>query len=153
MQPFEPTMQSWMETQKKMWDTFFETMQGFGKSQNAKAWEQTVSAGEEILKNTFKAQSEFIQTWVKSLTAVEGMPAQALDSAKQFQEMVQRWSETQERLWANWFDLLKKFDPSKVVGAWPETPASPFQMWQEASQKMMDTQLEWMRTWMGQTRK
>ena len=50
MQPFEPTMQSWMETQKKMWDTFFETMQGFGKSQNAKAWEQTVSAGEEILK-------------------------------------------------------------------------------------------------------
>src|SRR5512143_812970 len=104
MQPFEQTMQSWMETQKKMWDTFFETMQGFGKSQNAKAWEQTVSTGEEILKNTFKAQSEFIQTWVKSLTAVEGMPAQALDSAKQFQEMAQRWSETQERLWTNWFD-------------------------------------------------
>jgi gas vesicle protein len=145
MTPFEDMLNTMMETQKKMWDSFFQTMQGMGKSQSARAWEQTVSVGEEILKSTFKAQSDMVQAWSKSLAAMPGVPPQTLEAAKQFQEMYQRWSETQERLWANWFEMLKKFDPTKVMGAWPEAPQNPFQVWQDTTQKIMDAQLEWMR--------
>jgi len=152
-QSFEDMMKTWTESQKKMWDSFFETMQGLGKSQSAQVWERTISMGEQAFKNTFKTQSEWIQNWVKEMSAMEGVPAQAQETAKQFQKMYEQWSETQARLWVAWFDMLKKFDPSKGIGAWSETSPSPFQAWQDSTQKVMETQIEWMRSWMGQVGK
>ena len=151
--PFADAMKTWMDAQKRMWDGFFEATQGYGKSPSTKSWEQLVSMGEETLKNTFQAQAGWIQTWVKSLTGVEGTPSQVLDSAKQFEDGYRRWSEAQQQIWANWFDLLKKFDPSSMTGGWPASFSNPFQVWQETTQKMVNAQFEWMRAWMDQVRK
>ncbi len=151
-QSYDEMMKSFVDTQKKMWDTLFDSVPGSGKSETAKAWEQFVSMGEQTLKNTLKSQSELIEGWVKTATGTEGAPPAIVDSAKQFQETFARWSEAQERVWTGWFEMLKGFDPDKAMGAWPVAPGNPFQMWQDESRKMIDRQLEWMRSWTGQTR-
>lgn len=148
-QPFEEMMKTWMDAQKKMWDSFLNAMPDAGKSEAAKAWEQLVTNGEQTLKTTFQGQSELIQAWVKSATTMEGTPTAFVESAKQFQETYTRWSEAQQQLWTNWFEMLKKFDPTKGMSAWPGMPANPYQIWQEETRKMLDRQFEWMRSWMG----
>lgn len=147
---FEEMMKGWMDTQKKMWDSYFETMQGYTKPPAAQSWDQMVALGEETMKKTTQAQAEWIEMWVKSVASVPGTPAQVTESAKQMQTMYLHWSETQEKLWANWFSLLKSFDPTKGMSAWATMPTNPMQMWQDTSRRMMDAQFEWMRVWMGQ---
>ncbi len=151
-QPFEEMMKTWMDAQKKVWDSFLDAMPDSGKSEKAQAWEQLVTSGEQALKTTFQGQTEWVQAWVKSATAVEGAPTALVESAKQFQETYARWSEAQQQLWTNWFDMLRKFDPSKGMSVWPSTPTNPYQIWQEETRKMVDRQFEWMRSWMGSAR-
>ena len=38
-------MKTWMNTQRRMWDSFFDTMQGSGQSQVSRVWEQTLMRG------------------------------------------------------------------------------------------------------------
>ncbi len=151
-QPFEEMMQTWMDAQKKMWDSFLSAIPDSGKSETAKAWEELMTAGEQTLKTTFQGQSDLIRAWIKSATAMPGTPAALVESAQQFQETYTRWSEAQQQLWTNWFEMLKRFDPSKGMSAWPATPANPYQMWQEETRKMVDRQFEWMRSWTGPAR-
>ena len=146
----EEMFATWMQTQQKMWETFSESMSGFGKSPSEKLWQQTIKAGEELVKNTLASQAEWAKTWAESFKSMEGLPEQAHQAVGQFQEMAQRGSETQERLWAAWFGMLKKMDPSQFTGSWGEMPKNPFQVWQDSTKMIMDTQMEWMQAWMNQ---
>ena len=144
----EEMLNTWTETQKKLWDSFYESVPDFGKTPSEKLWDQTIATGKQALKNSMAAQADWLNTWVDYISNLEGVPPQALDSAKQYQEMSKRWSETQEHLWENWFDMLKKFDTSKMASGWAGVAQDPFKVWQESSQKVMESQADWMRSWM-----
>lgn len=144
----EAMINNWMDMQKKMWDTFFTSMPEFNKSPSQKVWEQAIETGQLSLKNTLAAQKEWLGNWVEYLGTLQGVPEQVLDSARQMQDMADRWAETQEQLWQNWFDVLKKFDMSKVSSGWMGAVQDPYQMWKDNTQKIMQAQAEWMNTWM-----
>jgi len=146
----EEMLKAWTETQAKMWEAFSESTAGFGKSPGQKMWEQAIANGEELIKNTLATQTESLKAWAVNLEGLEGIPEQAGDALQQFQEMIQRWADTQEKLWAAWFGFLKKFDPTKFAGAWGESTQNPFQTWQDATKQAMDAQMDWVQTWMNQ---
>lgn len=150
---FEDMMKAWTDTQKKVWDGYFDTMQGLNKSQGVRMWESTLSMGEEMLKDMLKTQVQGLSAWVDGLSKMEGVPAQMVESAHQFQEMSARWNKTQSELIENWFGMLKKFAPANPTDAWTEMPQAMFKTWQETTQSVMDAQTKWMRSWMEQTRK
>ena len=110
-QQVEDMMKTWTDTQEKVWNDFFNSVQGMSKSQSARMWESTLGVGEDMLINMFKMQSEWLAAWVNGLAGMEGVPAQAIESARQFQEMATRWNKTQADLLKNWFGMLKKFAP------------------------------------------
>lgn len=143
-------LKAWTDAQTKMWSAFSESVAGFGKSPSQKMWEQTIANSEELIKNTLAAQTDWLKAWAKNMEALEGMPEQAGESLKQFQEMTQRWAGTQEKLWAAWFGFLKKFDPTKSAVNWGEVAQNPFEFWQETTKQAMDAQMEWMKSWMSQ---
>jgi len=149
-QQFDDMMKSWTDAQQKAWGDFFDTMQGAGQSPGTKLWLQTLAVGEEMLKNTLRAQADFLTAWVDNLGTVPNMPAAALESAKQFQEMAARWSKTQEQLFENWFGMVRKLVTSlPAEPAWADAPQSMFKAWQASTQSIMEAQAEWMRAWMG----
>jgi hypothetical protein len=145
----EEMFKAWSEAQTRMFETFSESVSGFGKTPGEKLWAQTIAAGEQWIKTSLAAQAEWMKAWGENFAKIEGMPEGATASIQQFQEMTQRWAATQERMWAAWFDLLKKVDPGRATGAWGEAPQNPFSAWQDATKKVMDSQMEWMRAWMG----
>lgn len=146
-------MKTWMNTQRRMWDGFFDTMQGAGQSQFSRVWEQTLDVGEKAMQNTYKAQADWMQAWLEGLESVEGMPESGVEYAKQFQEMAQRWGESQQKLLANWFEMLRNLDPNRKPDSWESTVDKMFKAWQDTTQKIMDTQMEWMRSWAGAAKK
>jgi hypothetical protein len=146
----EELFKAWTEAQTKMWEAYTESVSNFGKSPGEKYWEQTIAAGEELVKNSLTTQAEWMKTWAENLKAQDGMPEQATESLEQFKEMTERWVATQSNLWAAWFDMLKKFDPSQFGGAWANVPKAPFQSWQESTKQVMDAQMEWANAWMDQ---
>jgi len=146
----EAMFKAWTDTQQNMWETFSESMSGFGKSPGEKMWAQAIKAGEELVKNSMAAQAEWMKSWSESFKSLEGMPEQAAQAVTQFQEMNERWTATQGKLWGAWFEMLKKFDPAQLTGSWAEMPKNPFQVWQESTKMVMDTQMEWVKTWMDQ---
>ena len=150
---FEDMMKVWADTQKKVWDSYFDTVQGLGKSQSTRMWESTVSMGEEMLKDMLKTQMQGLTAWVDGLSKTEGVPAQMVESARQFQEMTARWNKTQTELIENWFGMIKKFAPSTPADSWTEMPQTMFKTWQDATQNIMDAQSKWMNSWMEQTGK
>ena len=150
---FEDMMKAWTDTQKKVWDGYFDTMQGLNKSQGTRMWESTLTMGEEILKDMLKTQMQGLSAWVDGLSKMEGAPAQMVESARQFQEMSTRWNKTQAELIENWFGMLKKFAPVSPTDTWTEMPQTMLKTWQETTQSVMDAQTKWMRSWMEQTRK
>jgi hypothetical protein len=146
----EEMFKAWTEAQTKMWEAYTESVSSLGKSPTEKVWEQTIAAGEDLVKNSLTAQADWLKTWAENFKALEGMPEQSTKTLNQFQEMTQQWKATQEKLWAAWFDMLKKFDPSQFAGAWSNIPKDPFQAWQESTKQVMEAQMEWTRTWMEQ---
>lgn len=146
----EEMFKAWTEAQTKMWETYVESVSNFGKSPGEKYWDETIAAGEELIKNSFAAQAEWLNTWVENFKVLDGMPEQATEALEQFKDMTERWVTTQTKLWAAWFDMLKKFDPSQFGGTWGNMPQNPFQAWQEGTKQVMDAQMEWVSTWMDQ---
>ena len=141
---------AWTEAQTKMWEAYTESVSNFGKSPSEKFWDQTIAAGEGLVKNSLTAQAEWLKTWAENFKSMDGMPEASTEALNQFQEMTERWVSTQEKLWGAWFDMLKKFDPSQFGGAWTNVPKDPFKAWQESTQQVMEAQMEWTRAWMDQ---
>lgn len=149
----EGMVKSWADTQKKVWDGYFDSlqaMQGLGKSQPTRMLESTMSMGKEMLTDMFKTQMEGTQAWVDGLAKMEGVPAPVVDGARQFQEMNVRWNKTQSELLENWFGMLKSFTPTNPMDAWSEIPQATLKSWQETAQGIMNEQNKWVKSWMDQ---
>jgi hypothetical protein len=151
---YEDMMKTWTDSQKKVWEGYFETMQGLNKPQSARMWESTLTMGEDMFKELLKTQAQGMATWVEGLSKMEGVPPQAIESARQYQEMTERWNKTQAELLENWFAMMKKVTPAaNPAEAWTGMPQTMFKPWQDSVQTIMDAQSKWMNTWMEQAKK
>ena len=140
---------NWTEMQKKVWSVYFDSMNEMRKSPSEKLWDQTVSAGQQAIKNSFSAQQEFLSSWVNYIKGIEGVPEQVMESSDQYQKMSEQWLDTQQQLWANWFEMLKNFDFSKLTATWSGAGTDPMKMWQDGAQKIVEAQADWMRAWVN----
>ncbi|HEV8620935.1 MAG TPA: hypothetical protein VGQ79_07915 [Nitrospiraceae bacterium] len=138
---------TWIDTQKKMWDEWFQATQGFGKAQGTEAWRKTVETWEQSLKKNLYLQMEWTKLWAESLSSVKGTPKELQEWARQGQEMMSRWAETQMQLWAGWFEVVKKLDPTARGGNWEKESEKVLLIWREALKKALDVQVEWGRVW------
>ena len=63
--------------------------------------------------------------------------------------MSDRWLSTQGDLWGNWFEMINSFDPSALSGNWTEMFKDPLKAWQNATEKVLESQSTWLKTWLG----
>jgi len=143
----EKMFKAWGDAQKSLMDKWVESVKYFRGAPDTEMWQKTLEIWEETVKNTFSSQSKWMESWVENLKSMEGLPKQAVDSVDRFLEMAGRWNSTQEELWAQWFEMLKGFDFSQPAEILTETMKNPLQAWQQATQKVMDAQAEWMKIW------
>jgi hypothetical protein len=153
MQTMEWTRQSeemfktWTEAQTRMWNEWLKAMQGFGKSPSSQVWDKTIEAWEESIKKILDAQVDWTQRWTESFATNQGTPKEMAEWAKQGQDMCKRWTDTQKQLWTGWFQVVKKLDPTGTGVNWSGEGQSFVRGWQEAVEKGLNSQAEWLRVW------
>lgn len=144
----EEMFRTWTDTQTKMWNDWLKAIQGFGKSPSSQVWDKTLDAWDESIKKILDAQNDWTKRWTESFTANQSTPKEMVEWAKQGQEMSSRWTETQRQLWTGWFQVVRRLDPTAATGmSWAGEGQKFLQGWQDAVQKAMDSQAEWVRQW------
>ena len=143
----EDMFKTWTDTQKTMWDEWIKVTQSFGKSHATDAWKRTVETWEESLKKNLHLQMEWTKLWAEGFTNVKGTPKELHDLARQGQDMMNRWAETQMQLCTAWFGIAKKLDPNALSGSWEKESEKVLHIWQESIKKALDAQAEWGRIW------
>jgi hypothetical protein len=147
MKQAEETFKTWTDAQKAMWDEWIKTTQSFGKTHATDSWKRTVEAWEESVKNSLHLQMEWSKLWAEGFGSAKGTPKDFQNFARQGQEMMMRWAETQMQLWTAWFDMVKKLDPTPVGGSSEKDSENFLHMWQDSLKNLQNVQAEWGRIW------
>jgi len=145
----EEMFKTWSEAQKSLMEQWVESAKSFTGSPDSEMWKKTLETWEETAKNTYTSQNEWTTSWIENMKSMSGLPEQAVESIDRFKEMAGRWSNTQEELWAKWFEMLKELDFTQSTEKITEAMKNPLQAWQNATQKVFDAQAEWMKIWTG----
>jgi hypothetical protein len=122
-------------------------MQGIGGSQPSQVWGSLLEAWEQTIKKGIDAQTEWAQAWAQSFSSVKDSPDEVAEWARQGQDMVKRWGDTQKQLWEGWFQMVRKLNPPALGATWDRDGQNLIRTWQEMIKKTMDAQADWMRTW------
>lgn len=154
MKQAQDMVKQWTDTQQKMWDNWVGTMQGVGLNPSSDTWQKSLDTWSDSVKKALDSQVAWAQFWADNMSANAGSSQQISDWSKQFVDMTKQWSDTQGQLWDNWFETLKKSDPSAMAKNWnPEEMQKMVQVWQEYAQKAMEAQMEMARMWTGKQEK
>lgn len=143
----EEMFKTWTDAQTKMWNEWLKAMQGFGKSPSSQVWDKSIEAWEESINKILDAQADWTQRWAESFAVGQGTPKEMAEWAKHGQDMWRRWTDTQKQLWTGWFQVVKKLDPSAAGVNWGAEGQKFMRGWQEAVEKALNSQAEWLRFW------
>ncbi len=152
-------IKTWTGTQQKVWDSWINSMQLMSTPQNPETWQKMVETWRGTVKQALESQLQLTQMWAESMAAasvnmpgmsgmpampnVPGVPSNTVELTRQILEMTRAMTDTQVRFSENWFDLLKKADPSSMMQGWDITQAQKIiATWQDAAQKAIDAQNE-----------
>jgi len=142
----EDMMQTWTETQKKMWDGWAEALKGngIGVAPSNEMWLKTLDTWQGMVNNGLDTQTQWATMWSDNVVKIEGVPAPTLEWAKQAQEVNTRWSGLQKEMWEKWFEFVKKIEPGKMPPVSQEEFQTMFQTWQQATQEIIKMQTDWL---------
>lgn len=143
----EDLVSAWTRFQGQLWDSMF----GIGKGSAGQPWEQLFSRpldlGEDIVNCMLQQQSDCIRIIMKNAKPGNGAPRIATEWAEQFEKAAQHWVDAQRQAWKTWFAAVKQLDPYRMQGGLKGKGESHadnvFEAWQQATQKTLQTQAEW----------
>ncbi len=159
-------LKTFTSTQQKVWESWVSSSQVVSASPSPEAWQKTVDTWRGTVKYALEQQLELTRLWAESvavssvnvpnissipgipgvpgmpgLPALPGVPANAVEWTRQMLDMTRTLTETQVRFSDNWFDMLKKADPSTLATTWDPTQAQKIlASWQDAAQKAVEAQ-------------
>lgn len=142
-------LKTWADAQKRIWDQWSKMIQGVGGSQAAGFWDKTLETWQEFIKKTQDAQTEWFRVWSESYSPGRGASEEITEWAKRGQEMMKHWAQVQTQLWENWFPIMKELSSSIQENVWDRERQKLIKLFQEAAEKAMKSQAEWIRHWTG----
>jgi hypothetical protein len=155
-------IKTWTGTQQKVWDAWLNSMQLAATPQTPESWQKMIETWRGTVKQALESQLQLTQMWAEGVAAasvnvpsvpgmpalpsVPGVPGSAVEWTRQVLELTRSMTDTQVRFSENWFDLLKKADPSALAQTWDISQAQKIMStWQDAAQKAIDAQSEFSR--------
>lgn len=132
----------WTDSQQSMWESMKKTSQDLSE-QPSKVWGKTVQAWENAVKNLIDTQALWARMWARGASTDETTQG----FVKTVEEMTHMWSQMQQQLWSNWFQMIRQFNLDDMNESMKLEATKAMKSWQENMQKMMDTQMEWVKQW------
>ncbi|MDP9372580.1 MAG: hypothetical protein M3Q65_09045 [Chloroflexota bacterium] len=139
-------VRTWTETQRQLWTNWLDAVQRSGGTQGTAAWGAALDVWQRSVQQTLDTQAAWTRAWADSLLSTPGAPQELRERVRQGQELLQRWTDTQKRLWDGWFAVARQSAATPGAGL-ADGGQQVMQAWQNTARQMMDAQAEWARGW------
>src|SRR6266581_3924421 len=115
--PEETLMTSWADAQQKMLVGWLDLLQGTGQPSRKMVWSETVKAWQSAVQETLDAQARWLRDWSGRVQVTSGSPTELRKKVQEAQVLLLGWTEAQQLLWQNWFDLVQQLGPLLEAGS------------------------------------
>ncbi len=107
----EDIFKSWTEAQKRLWESLCSAVP-FQPPAGVEAWRETylknLVTWESAVKQTLAQEVAWVEQWVHQVAQERGTPEVMVSWVRQMEEVLQRWVETQNQWWDDYFTVLRQ---------------------------------------------
>lgn len=107
----EDVFKSWTEAQKRLWDSLCSAVP-FQPPAGVEAWRETylknLATWEAAVRQTLAQEASWVRQWVDQVARDKGAPELMTSWVRQMEEVLQRWVQTQNQWWDEYFAVLRR---------------------------------------------
>jgi predicted flap endonuclease-1-like 5' DNA nuclease len=127
----EDIFKSWTKAQKRLWDSLCSAVP-LQPPAGVEAWRETylknLATWEAAVRKTLSQESSWVRQWVEQVARENGAPEMMTTWVRQMEEVLQRWVQTQNQWWDEYFAVLRRgggFMGAERSGAVPAPAVEP----------------------------
>jgi predicted flap endonuclease-1-like 5' DNA nuclease len=122
----EDIFKSWTDAQKRLWESLCSAVP-FQPPAGVEAWRETylknLTTWESAVKKTLEQEVAWVEQWVHRVAEERGTPEMMTAWVRQMEEVLQRWIQTQNQWWEEYFAVLRR--GGLAYPDWTSSSASP----------------------------
>jgi len=107
----EDVFKSWTDAQKRLWESLCSAVP-FQPPAGVEAWRETylknLNTWESAVKKTLDQEVAWVEQWVHRVAQERGTPEMMTTWVRQMEEVLQRWIQTQNQWWGEYFTVLRR---------------------------------------------
>ena len=122
----EDIFKSWTDAQKRHWESLCSAVP-FQPPAGVEAWRETylknLATWESAVKKTLQQEANWVEQWVHKVANEQGTPEIMASWVQQMEDVLQRWIQTQNQWWDEYFAVLRR--GGFAYPDWANPPSSP----------------------------
>ena len=107
----EDIFKTWTDAQKRLWESLCAAVP-FQPPVGVETWRETylknLAAWETAVKNTLTQEAAWVDQWVHQIAQEKGTPEMMSAWVQQMEDVLQRWIQTQNQWWDEYFTVLRR---------------------------------------------
>jgi len=107
----EDIFKTWTDAQKRLWESLCAAVP-FQPPAGVETWRETylknLSAWETAVKKTLMQEAAWVEQWVHQIAQEKGTPEMMSAWVLQMEDVLQRWIQTQNQWWDDYFAVLRR---------------------------------------------
>ncbi len=107
----EDIFKTWTDAQKRLWESLCSAIP-FQPPAGVEAWRETylknLDTWESAVKQTLEQEVAWVEQWVQRVAEERGTPEMMAAWVRQMEEVLQRWIQTQNQWWEEYFIVLRR---------------------------------------------
>src|SRR6266516_8010148 len=141
----ESLLKTWSEAQQRVLAGWLDLGQGTEGLSRMRAWNETVKAWQTAVQETLDAQARWLRDWSGRVQVTSESPTELRKKVQEAQVLLLGWTEAQQLLWQNWFDLVQQLGPLLEAGS--QADEHLLSRLRESGRAIVNAQEEWVRRW------
>ncbi len=118
----EDILKTWTDAQKRLWESLCSAVP-LQPPTGVEAWRETylknLASWEAAVQRSLEQEAAWVEEWVRRVAREKGAPEMMASWVRQMEEVLQRWIQTQNQWWNDYFAVLRR------GGFAPPTPIEP----------------------------
>lgn len=128
----EDILKTWTDAQKRLWESLCSAIP-LPPPLGVEAWRETylknLASWEAAVRRSLEQEAAWVEEWVQRVAHEKGTPEMMAAWVRQMEEVLQRWVQTQNQWWNDYFALLRRGgfaqpDRADMESAPPAEPAA-----------------------------
>jgi len=106
----EEILKTWTDAQKRLWESLCAAIP-LQPPTGIEAWRETylknLTSWEAAVRRSLEQEAAWVEEWVRRVAQEKGTPEMMASWVRQMEEVLQRWIQTQNQWWNDYFSVLR----------------------------------------------